>query len=282
MKSLEKLNAKPSIDLHTHTSASDGKWSPQDLINVAAAQKIQTLSVCDHETTANLKTLQLLARMHGIQFISGVEIAVEHRNKNYHLLLYGFNPESIKLQMLLKETRQKLLEKRQTMALSLLRKGYDLEGLTVAHSTSPIYELASALVEANTALTFRQAWDICRSVEPEMKVAQPLEKALAVGRCAGAVSILAHPGRGGAETAVASDEVLKEMAGMGLEGIEGFYSGHSQEETARLLQLGRKRNLLVSCGSDSHDEHKKPIAWNAELCRGLLERLGIESSALAA
>jgi predicted metal-dependent phosphoesterase TrpH len=279
---LEKFKAKSGVDLHTHTTASDGTWSALELIKTAIAQKIQTLSVCDHETTANVKTLQLLARRHGMQFIPGVEIAVQHKNKNYHLLLYGFNPESLKLQTLLKESRQKLFEKRQIMTLSLLRKGYSLEEVTGTHSTSPLYELATALVKQNPALTFRQAWDICRSIEPAMKVAQPLEKTLEVGRCAGAVSILAHPRRGGTETANATDEVLKEMVDLGLEGIEGFYSGHTQVETERLSQLGRKKKLLISCGSDSHDERKKPISWNPELCRDLLERLGIGANANAA
>jgi predicted metal-dependent phosphoesterase TrpH len=261
------------IDLHTHTNASDGNWSAQQLIKTVKEQGIQVFSVCDHETTANQKELAQLARQHNLRFVNGVEIAVEHRNKNYHLLLYGFQLENRSLQNMLEQTRQRLQIKKEIMGEALSKRGYYINRIKNSESTSPVYELATALVETNQRLYFREAWELCRAMEPEMSLAQPVEKALAIARNAGAVTVLAHPGRGGAEITVASDETLEELVELGLDGLEVYYSTHTPAETERLLRFSQKRNLLVSCGSDSHDENRKPYPYNSTLCLALLERL---------
>jgi hypothetical protein len=103
---------------------------------------------------------------------------------------------------------------------------------------------------------------------------------LAVGREAGAIPVLAHPGRGGSEICAAPNEVLDEMVEMGLEGVEVYHYTHTTEMEERLTKFAHKNDLAISCGSDSHDEKRQPLPWHPELCRSLLERL--EDSDLAA
>lgn len=273
------------VDLHTHTLASDGAWSARSLVEAALARNIQVLGVCDHETTANLSAVRLMTRKYGMHFIPGVEVAIEHRGSIYHLLLYGFDPENEKLQALLAQSRQRLWRKKQVMAASLKRRGYKLPETNVngeKSSTSPLNELAKELCSENPQLSFRQAWDLCRQVEPKMVTAQPARIALAVGKAAGAVAILAHPGRGGSEISVASNVTIKELVKMGLDGVEAYYSEHTPAETERLVKFAGAHNLLVSCGSDSHNAGRKPIPWNSTLCSALLNRLTEKTLALAA
>jgi predicted metal-dependent phosphoesterase TrpH len=276
MMVVKAKHSNRGVDLHTHTLASDGTWSPKSLVEAALARNVGVLSVCDHETTNNLNPVQVLAHKYGLRFIPGVEVAIEHKGAIYHLLLYGFNPENAKLQEMLRESRLKLWFKKQIMAAALRKIGYKLPGGTSPAgegSTAPIYELACALVNENEALTFKHAWEICREIEPKIRVAQPAVKALAVGKAAGAIATLAHPGRGGAEISVASNETLRELVKSGLEGVEAYYSEHSHSETERLVNFAMEYDLLLSCGSDSHSAHKQLIPWSAELCRDLLECL---------
>jgi predicted metal-dependent phosphoesterase TrpH len=215
-----------------------------------------------------------------LQFIPGVEVAIGHRGAVYHLLLYGFDPDNAGLQAMLEESRLKLWHKKQLMAASLRRQGYQLPEYpanTNPGSTSPVYELARELVAIgkNQPFTFPQAWELCRQVEPKNRaaLAQPAAKALAVAKAAGAIAILAHPARAGAEIASASDQTLLALLEMGLDGVEAYYPAHSPLETRHLVNFASRQNLLVSCGSDSHDERKKPVNWNTEFCRDLLELL---------
>jgi 3',5'-nucleoside bisphosphate phosphatase len=273
------------VDLHTHTRASDGIWSPQSLVETALERKIGILSVSDHDTIQSLKPVQVLARKHGLRFIPGVEVAIELKNSVYHLLLFGFDPEDAALNAMLDDTRHRQWLKKQMMAEVLKKRGYNLpetDKNRYTDSTSPIYELASDLVSENEELSFAHAWDLCREVEPAFHVAQPAAKAINIGRAAGAIPVLAHPGRSGTEISAASDDTLKALVEIGLEGIEAYYYAHSPAMMEHFLRFAQKHRLVVSCGSDSHDDRRKPLPWNPELCRELLERLNVGSSSVAA
>ncbi|MEI7554223.1 PHP domain-containing protein [Candidatus Chlorohelix sp.] len=271
------------VDLHTHTFASDGVWSPRSLVEAAVAKKIGILSVCDHETLSSLKMVGIYAKKNGIQFIPGVEIAIEHKGSVYHLLMYGFDPENAEINALLEETRLKHWHKKQIMRERLEMRGYKIAESpldAITESISPIYELACSL--ENDELNFNQAWAICREVEPKYKIAQPAKKVLDIARNAGAITILAHPGRGGAEIAYASNRIILELVKLGLEGVEAYYHAHDTSEEERLVELATRHKLLVTCGSDSHDTKRKPIAWNPALCNQFLERLNIKPFSAAA
>jgi len=275
----------PGVDLHTHTMASDGTWSPRTLVETANSLNIQVLSVCDHETTANVKLTQSMAHRYGILLIPGVEMAIEHLGLVYHLLLYGFDQENEALEAMLDDTRQRLAMKKQVMAAALQAKGYkvpELGSKFYEYSTSPLYELTNALVAENPHLESDPAWDLCRTVEPSEIIGQPAAKAIEIARRAGAIPVLAHPGRGGSEISIASNEAMSGLVEMGLEGVETYYNGHHASQVARLEKFARNHKLLVSCGSDSHTPYRKPHAWNPDLCRNLLERLDVDISSAAA
>jgi predicted metal-dependent phosphoesterase TrpH len=253
------------------------------LVEAAKANKIGILSVCDHETLSSLKMVKIYAKKNGIQFIPGVEVAIEHNGAVFHLLMYGFDTENAEINALLEETRLKQWHKKQIMRERLEMRGYKIAESpldAIAQSISPIYELACSL--ENDGLNFKQAWAICREIEPDYKVAQPAEKVLNIARNAGAITILAHPGRGGAEISYASNRAILELVKLGLDGVEAYYHAHNTSEEDRLVKLANRHNLLVTCGSDSHDAHRKPIAWNPALCDQFLERLNIKPFSVAA
>jgi predicted metal-dependent phosphoesterase TrpH len=274
------------VDLHTHTQASDGLWTPESLIEIAVARNVQVISVTDHDTTQNVKLVEAQARAAGLDFVPGVEVTVDWENSIYHLLLFAFDQENAELQAMLEETQRRQWNKRQTMIDALKSRGYDLHALEqVDYPGSgllPAFELSRALLSGGEVATLDQARAVCREVDSDGSISQPIERALKVGLAAGAIPVLAHPGRGGSELSAASDEVLEELMEMGLEGVEAYHYSHNPEMEERLVKFAQKRDLAISCGSDSHDEVRQPLPWHPELCRSLLERLNLKDSVAAA
>jgi predicted metal-dependent phosphoesterase TrpH len=274
------------VDLHTHTQASDGIWTPESLIDIAVERGIQVISVTDHDTTQNVKAVEIQAKAAGLDFVPGVEVTVDWKNSVYHLLLFAFDTDNTALQTMLEDTKRRQWNKRQKMINALLSLGYDLHALEPADYPGsgllPAFELSRALLRGGEVADLAQARAVCREVDTDGSITQSVERALAVGRAAGAIPVLAHPGRGGSEICAAPNEVLNEMVEMGLEGVEVYHYTHTTEMEERLTKFAQKNDLAISCGSDSHDEKRQPLPWHPELCRSLLERLDLNDSTLAA
>jgi predicted metal-dependent phosphoesterase TrpH len=278
--------SEQGVDLHTHTQASDGIWTPESLIDIAVERGVQVISVTDHDTIQNVKAVETQAKAAGLDFVPGVEVTVDWKNSVYHLLLFSFDADNADLQTMLDDTQLRQWNKRQRMINALLSRGYDLHALEpVAYPGSgllPVFELSRALVLGGEVADIAQARAVCREVDRDGSITQSVERALAVGLAAGAIPVLAHPGRGGSEICAAPNEVLDEMVEMGLKGVEVYHYTHTPEMEERLVKFAQKNDLAISCGSDSHDDVRKPLPWHPELCRSLLERLDIEDSTLAA
>jgi predicted metal-dependent phosphoesterase TrpH len=247
---------------------------------------IQVISVTDHDTTQNVKAVEVQARAAGLDFVPGVEVTVDWKNSVYHLLLFAFDVDNPALQAMLEDTKRRQWNKRQRMINALLSRGYDLNALEPADYPGsgllPAFELSRALLRGGEVADLAQARAVCREVDTDGSITQSVERALAVGRAAGAIPVLAHPGRGGSEICAAPNEVLDEMVEMGLEGVEVYHYTHTTEMEERLIKFARKNDLAISCGSDSHDEKRQPLPWHPELCQSLLERLDLNENSLAA
>ena len=191
------------VDLHTHTQASDGLWTPESLIETAVERGVQVISVTDHDTVENVKAVEIEATAAGLDFVTGVEVTVDWKKSVYHLLLFGLDPDNAELRAMLDESQQRRWEKRQRMIDALKSQGFTLKGLEpVDYPGSgllPTFELSRALVSGGEIADLGQARALCRTVDLDGAITQPVERALAIGRAAGAIPVLAHPGRGGSE-----------------------------------------------------------------------------------
>ncbi len=266
------------VDFHMHTLASDGLWTPEELVETAAAQGLRAMTVSDHDTIKNVPIVKKLAEAQGIQFVPGVEVTVDWRGVVYHLLLLNFDPKDAGLNAMLDETQANMWNKKQVMLEELKKRGYKLnrlEELKRADGDFLAIDIARALVRGGEVPTFERAIVACAEVGLESIITQPAERALAVGLAAGATPVLAHPARAEYGFQTATDSILKELTDMGLGGVEAYHHSHKPEEIERLLNFARANKLAVSCGSDSHNSSRKPMPWNPELCRSLLERLDL-------
>jgi predicted metal-dependent phosphoesterase TrpH len=281
---LETKKPGLGVDFHMHTLASDGLWTPETLVETAAAQGLRLLTVTDHDTIKGVAPVGAVAEKRGLHFISGVEVTVGWKGLTHHLLMYNFDPAHPAINTLLADTEKRMWAKKEGIIEKLKKLGYKLDALD--HFRRPdgdflTIDIVRALVKGDEISTFDRAFNLCLGLGLDEVINQPADKAFAVGRQIGAVMVLAHPGRSDPGISYVPDSALLEFKEMGLDGLEAYHYSHSQHEIERLTQFAKTQGLAVSCGSDSHNESRKPMPWNPELCRSLLERLDLALSMAA-
>ena len=249
------------IDLHTHTTASDGALEPRALVERAYRLGIRTLSVTDHDTVAGVSEAAAEAAARGMEFLPGIEITAVHDRRDVHLLAYFLDPEPAGLTAFLERQRQDRSRRAREMSARLaalgapidiedLIAGAEAAGTAVARPT-----VARALLDAGHVTSLQQAFDRWLADGRAAYVPRIGATPAAVVRLvmqAGGVAGLAHPGL------LRKDELIPDLAVAGLGAIEVYHSDHDAGAQARYLRLAERYDLAVSGGSDFHgDDHPR-------------------------
>ena len=249
------------IDLHTHTTASDGALEPRALVERAYRLGIRTLSVTDHDTVAGVSEAAAEATARGVEFLPGIEITAVHDRRDVHMLAYFLDPEPAGLTAFLKRQRQDRSRRAREMSARLaalgapidiedLIAGAEAAGTAVARPT-----VARALLDAGHVTSLQQAFDRWLADGRAAYVPRIGATPAAVVRLvmqAGGVAGLAHPGL------LRKDELIPDLAVAGLGAIEVYHSDHDAGAQARYLRLAERYDLAVSGGSDFHgDDHPR-------------------------
>ena len=241
------------IDLHLHTTASDGTDAPAELVRACRDTGITTMAVTDHDTTAAIPDVAREAERAGLVFVPGIEITAVWRGSDVHVLGYFFDPESPALKSLLGAQLEDRIRRARAVGnrLDSLGASIDVESLIARSGGRPVLRphIATALVEAGHV---EQEWEAFDRYIGENKPAYvprqgstPAE-VVAIIREAGGVSSMAHPG------VTRQDELIPELAAAGLDALEAYHTDHSAEDTARYLALAHRLGLAVTGGSDFH------------------------------
>jgi 3',5'-nucleoside bisphosphate phosphatase len=244
------------IDLHTHTTASDGRCSPAELVARAAAAGVGVLSVTDHDTTASAGAASAACASAGMEFVSGIEITAVIDGKDVHVLGYFIDPDSPSLETFLIEQRRRRVDR--------LRDILDrLAGLGIALDADAVFQpgrddaskaagrpwVARALVKGGHVADTKEAFDRFLANGKPAFVARigPLPKeAIRWVHESGGIASLAHPGLLG------RDDLIPGFARDGLDAIEAHHSRHTPDDTKRYLAMADDYGLAVSGGSDYH------------------------------
>lgn len=248
------------IDLHLHTTASDGRLSPTALVALAAKAGLRIVSVTDHDTVAGLADARGAAGVHGVRLVTGIEMTAVDSGRDVHVLGYFFDPEDADLARFLHTQRLARIERVREIAHRLrgLHCEIDAEALLAAMPTAsgrsvgrPL--VADALVAAGHAVDRRDAFDRllgtgCPAFVP--RCGPDVAKVVDVIAKAGGVASLAHPGLLG------TDDRIPGYAASGLSAIEARHRDHSAEDEERYRSFARTLDLAVSGGSDFHGEHE--------------------------
>ena len=252
------------IDLHTHSTASDGTLTPEQLVRAAADVGLDAVALTDHDTTAGWARAAG-ALPAGLTLVPGAELSCRWHGTEpsiaLHLLAYLFDPEHAGLATELARVRLSREERAARMVDLLRADGYDVTWDEVrgyaAGGTVGRPHLAQALIRRGLVGTVTEAfqpdWLGRRYRLP--KVDLDVFAALALVREAGGVPVFAHP-RASRRGRIVPDELIVEMAGRGLFGLEADHEDHTPEERAHVRGLARELGLVVTGSSDFHGANK--------------------------
>lgn len=248
-----------NIDLHCHSSASDGALSPAALVRRAAERGVDVLALTDHDQLDGLAEARAAARTLPLELIDGVEISVTWRGLTLHVLGLRIDPGNTALAAGLRAVRAGRLERARTMAQALAEAGIHgaLEG-ALRHADNPALvsrtHFARHLVEVGVAADVREVFR--KYLVPGKPGYVPhrwaaLGDALGWIRAAGGQAVLAHPGRY-ALSAGAMEGLLVEFCAGGGAGLEVVCGSHAPDQYALYGALATKHGLAASRGSDFH------------------------------
>ena len=268
------------VDFHMHTTASDGMWTPQTLVDTAVAQGLRVMTVSDHDTFKNVRPVQALAARHGITVVPGVEITINWQSAVFHMLVFNYDLDNAELAAMLDDTEAQTVTKQAEIIEGLHKQGYKLhklDDLKREDGTFLTVEIVRALVKGGEVATFDQAYRLCVPLGIERTSSQPAERAIKTALKAGGLPVVAHPGRAEYGFSSATPAILRDLVEFGLAGVEVYHYSHQPADIERYSEFARQHNLVISAGSDSHNESRKPTAWNPQLLRPLLERLNLKN-----
>lgn len=246
------------IDLHMHTTCSDGRCTPEDLVLRARNAGIRTMSVTDHDTMGGVDPATQAAEQWGITVVPGIEITSVHRGKDVHVLAYFLSQSTPGLQKMLASQRRQRVERAMEIADRLAKLGAPIDvNALVATASAPggkalaRPQIAQALIAAGHVTTVAEAFEKYLSEDSPAYVphrgAAPAE-VVALVVAGGGIASLAHPGYR------PQDEIIPGLLDAGLQAIEVFHSCHDAAAEAHYLALAKHHNLLSTGGSDYHGE----------------------------
>lgn len=253
---------RDGVDLHLHSTASDGTLPPAEVVRRVRAAGLSGLALTDHDTVGGLEEAEAEARALGLAFLVGAELSANEPGRSVHLLAFGFDRSDPALLEFMETYRQDRVRRAKEIVSRLNRLGVPLAWGRVEEETGAAAptraHLARALVGSGLVPTTHQVFGRYLSRgQPAFVEKRPTPPAEVIDRVhgAGGVVLLAHPGRTHGEAAI------RRWVEQGLDGLEVRHPENGPDVRARLERLSVELGLLRSGGSDWHG----PEAYRAEI-----------------
>ena len=282
------------IDLHMHSTASDGKDTPEVLLTKIKQYGIRYFALSDHDTVDGVREMErLIAKDTANTLIRGIEFSCISRAGKCHILGYGYDWDNPAFRDVLQkgaDLRRRKLKQR----LDFLRDEYQIEfeagDIEIMRRMGSVGKphLAELMVKMGVVESAADAINRYINHCPTLDSRLPAEEAIPAIRAAGGVSVWAYPYGGVGEKSLSDDEFqaqLKSLRGIGIQGLECCYSQYSMEKVNALETYAKDAGLCVSGGSDYHGRKKFPdlgtlnadeVSINAKRL-SVLQKLGIDS-----
>lgn len=265
----------PRVDLHSHSTASDGSLTPTELVRAAQRIGLAGLALTDHDTGNGLKEAQAEASRIGLRFVPGIEITAEFRPPvAMDILGHFIDPASPALQQmsdLLIQARDsrnpKIIERLNSLGCAVTLE----QAQALARKNVPAGQpfvlgrphIAQALVDSGCVASIKQAFDIYLGSGGSAyfdKARLTPRQAIECIHNAGGLATLAHPVHLAIVNPTELQTLVAGLVDMGLDGIEVWHADHGPHEIELFLQIARRYNLAVTGGSDFHGRNKPDVA----------------------
>jgi len=254
------------VDLHAHSTASDGDASPSELVALAERSALAAVALTDHDTVAGVPEAARAAEGLAVRLVPGLEISAEFRHGTLHVLGLGVDVNERRLRRTLGELLRARDERNPRMVARLRGMGVDadmdaLREIAGGRVVSRLH-MAELLVRKGHARDIHDAFDRfvgrgAPAYEHKRRLA-PAEAAEVI-HGAGGVAAVAHPVQLGCANRAQLERVVVDLAADGIDAIEVYHSDHTPEQTRHFLDLARGRGLLVCGGSDFHGSAKPGV-----------------------
>jgi 3',5'-nucleoside bisphosphate phosphatase len=270
------------IDLHSHTHASDGTLSPEDLVREAVRAGVTILGISDHDTFAGYDEARSFAHDAGLELVCGIELSTKLQGQSIHLLGYFFeNADLGDFRAQILEMQASRRDRNIRLVARLRELGLDItldEAKARGRGMTGRPHFAQILLEKGYVQTLQQAFDDYLAEEAKGYVYRrepQFAEGVSMIRNAGGIASIAHPVRFKGDFAA----VVGELAACGMNALEAYHSDHSPQDTERFLRLARDYGLAVTGGSDFHGSVKPDIqlgtgrSGNVKIPSDLVSRL---------
>ncbi|MGC4031200.1 MAG: PHP domain-containing protein [Tepidisphaeraceae bacterium] len=256
------------VDLHCHSTASDGTFTPTQVVDLAKTQGLSAIALTDHDTVAGVAEAAKRAAEVGIDFLPGIEISAAFPHPGtLHLLGYGVDPTSPALVSLSEDLlagrdsrNPKIIARLQEFGIKITMPEVEAEAKGGVLGRPHI---AAVLLKKGYVSTIKQAFNVYLapggSAFFDKERLEPREAIRRI-RDAGGVPVLAHPSQLRTTNAAELDRVVKSLVDQGLAGIETLHSDHTDDQVKAYESLAKKYGLLTTGGSDFHGGTKPTIS----------------------
>lgn len=252
------------IDLHMHSTVSDGSDTPELILENVKKAGIRFFALSDHDAVKGCEIIRSLLKEGDPEFITGAEFSCGDEEGKYHILGYAYDPESPAIrelvedahQLRMKKFRRRLAKLKEEFAISFPEE--EVETLLQMDNPGKPH-LANLMVKYGFAKDRNNA---IKEVLNRLSVPSehiPPEKAIKGILAAGGIPVLAHPFYGSGDELIIGEEMegrLQKLIAFGLQGVEAYYSGFTAKLTAEMLKYAEKYDLYVTAGSDYHGTNK--------------------------
>ena len=240
-------------DLHIHTTASDGRSTPEQILKNARKHKLEIISITDHDTIRGFRKATDIAEEYEVELLAGVEITADFSGRECHLLAYCFDPDHPAIGQLMAQHYKSRLERGKWILGQLSKEGLqvDIDEVKAEANGSNIGRphIASVLVDKGYVASFKEAFirylsdealgDIYNEYYSHHEVIKKVKEA-------GGVISIAHPGN------MYSEQELEQLVEAGVDGIEFLHPSHDYKTQKQIEQFAEKHHLLTTGGSDFH------------------------------
>ncbi|HAU38050.1 MAG TPA: phosphoesterase [Phycisphaerales bacterium] len=257
------------VDLHAHSTASDGQVTPEELIRLAEARRLAAVALTDHDTIDGLAPARAeAAKFPALRFVPGIEISAEPPSGTLHILGLGIDERSAPVRAVAQFLRSARDARNPKIVAKLVAMGVGIDMDDVRAAAGAVgsegevlgrLHIAEALrrkgVVRDTAEAFQRYLARGAAAYVERQRPSPAE-AIAAIRDSGGLAVLAHPVQLGCGNRAQLERLVRQFLRHGLEGIEVYHTDHDAAMTRRCLDLARKYGLCVTGGSDFHGAAK--------------------------
>jgi len=253
------------IDLHNHTTASDGSETPAAAVRLAGELGLAAIAITDHDTVSGIGEALEAGRALGVEVVPGIEISADYGGNQAHILGLFIDPESPALRPALDWAVNEREERNRRMVAAMAADGFDISIVELQKNNPDSVlgrpHMAEHLMRRGYVASVREAFDRYLGDDgpyylPKRRI--PLDVTARLIREAGGIAVVAHPFQYGYDEAELLD-YIRDARSAGCTGIEAYYSEHTPAQRDYILAVAQQYGLLVSGGSDWHGSRKPHI-----------------------